>query len=75
MKLFTPKSHQLQSSAIEEIYYERRRRRLLVVFRSGTRYEYGLVEPRTYRELLRAPSAGRFFVQHIRNEYPYRKIS
>lgn len=75
MKLFTPRAHSLHSSAIEEISYERRRRRLLVTFRSGDRYEYGLVEPRIFRELLRAPSAGRFFVQRIRNEYPYRKLA
>lgn len=67
-------SHEIDSEAISSVSYDRGPRRLLVRFRSGTLYEYGLVEPRTFRDLLRADSAGRFFVRQIRNHYPYRKI-
>lgn len=67
-------SHELDSKAISEVSYDRGPRRLLVRFRSGTLYEYGLVEPRTFREMIRSDSAGRFFVHHVRNRYPYRKL-
>lgn len=75
MKIFTPHKREIDSSAIKEVSYERRRRRLVVRFRSGDLYEYGLVEPKTFRKFVHSGSAGRFFVHQIRNEYPFRKIS
>jgi len=70
----------LDSSAIEWVSYDRHRRSLIVGFRakrsgaSGGRYEYGSVEPHRFRDLLRAESAGRYFVAEIRNAYPTRRI-
>ncbi|MFI5529154.1 KTSC domain-containing protein [Kitasatospora sp. NPDC051853] len=44
-------------------------------FRSGSVYEYADVPEAEYRGLLAAPSLGRYFHAHIRDRYPYRRIS
>ncbi len=43
-------------------------------FRNGAVYQYFLVPRPVYRDLLRAPSKGRYFHQNIRGRYPYRRI-
>ena len=44
-------------------------------FRSGTIYRFGGVPLATYQEFLRAESKGVYFNRHIRNRFPYTKIS
>lgn len=65
---------QLDSSAISKVTYHRRLRELDVEFTSGVNYQYGCVEPQTYRELLDAPSAGKYFVAKVRNDHPVRRL-
>jgi hypothetical protein len=43
-------------------------------FRTGAVYQYFLVPPRIYRDLLGATSKGSYFNQNIRGKYPYRRV-
>jgi hypothetical protein len=65
----------LCSSAIRSASYDRNRRSLRVQFNRGATYEFGSVEPWRFRQLVSAPSAGRYFVSEIRNRYPYRQVA
>ena len=43
-------------------------------FRNGAVYQYFLVPPRVYRDLLEARSKGVYFNQNIRGRYPYQPV-
>ena len=47
---------------------------LYVSFHSGGTYRYAGVPESVYRELMAAPSHGRYFHQFIRNSFPYQKV-
>ncbi|HKI04251.1 MAG TPA: KTSC domain-containing protein [Thermoanaerobaculia bacterium] len=59
------------SSAISSVGYDERSSVLEVEFRSGAVYDYFKVPPKVYRQLLKAPSKGRFVSQRIRDRYPF----
>jgi len=65
---------QFNSQVISKAVYHRRMRELDLEFVSGAQYQYGCVEPRTYREFLKAPSTGRYFVANIRGHHPFRRL-
>jgi hypothetical protein len=48
---------------------------LEVEFAAGTIYQYYDVESKTYRDLMKAPSKGRFLDLHIRDEYPFSRVA
>ena len=60
------------SSAIRGVEYDAGVRELYITFTSGTTYTYWDVPPRVYRDLLAAPSKGRYFNEHIRDTYSRR---
>ena len=43
-------------------------------FRNGAVYQYLLVPPTVYRDLLEARSKGGYFNQSIRGRYPYQRV-
>jgi hypothetical protein len=43
-------------------------------FRNGAVYQYFLVPPRIYRDLLQADSKGGYFNQNIRGKYSYQRV-
>jgi hypothetical protein len=43
-------------------------------FRNGAIYQYFLVPPSVYRDLLEAHSKGGYFNQNIRGRYPYHLV-
>jgi len=47
---------------------------LCITFVSGMRYKYKNVPPEIYHMLKAAGSKGRYFNQHIRNKFKYKKI-
>jgi len=47
---------------------------LTVEFKSGSTYEYTGVSKETFQAFKEAPSAGRFFIANIKNQYPNTKI-
>lgn len=60
-----------RSSNIESFSFDPDTDTLTVVFRSGATYEYYNVEPSTYRDFQRAPSAGEFLNRRIKGRYGY----
>lgn len=59
----------LHSSVLTDADYHAEEAVLLLTFRSGKTYTYYGVPLRVYRELLLAPSAGKYFAAHIRGKY------
>lgn len=64
----------LESSAIRALEYDPGNRSLIVDFANGRRYQYGCIERHIYRTIIKAPSIGKFFNDHIRDRYPYRQL-
>jgi hypothetical protein len=64
----------LQSSNLRAAEHDAASGLLIVWFHSGSAYEYRKVPRRVFRELLDAPSAGRYFHAEIRFTYRYRRI-
>lgn len=64
----------LDSSTIAAAGYDRDTAVLEIEFTSGDVYEYFLVPNSIFEGLLRATSKGRFFGDHLRDRYRFRKI-
>ncbi len=64
----------VESQVIRAVRYDRDRRVLEVVFRNGRPYHYVNVPPAEYDNLLRSRSKGRYFLNNIRNAYPYWRL-
>lgn len=62
----------VQSSNLASVGYENRT--LYIAFHSGGLYSYVGVPESLYRELLSAPSKGKFFHAYIKGAYPYQRI-
>jgi len=60
------------SSAIDDVAYDAPARALTIRFHHGGLYTYLDVPPRVARDLLAAPSHGRYFHDHIRDRYAFR---
>jgi hypothetical protein len=60
----------VSSSTIASVGYDREEHLLEIEFRTGRVYRYRLVPDSVHRELLAAPSQGRFFNTRIRDRYP-----
>jgi hypothetical protein len=64
----------LISEALDEAVYEPRSETLFLRFSDGDWYAYLQVAPSLYADLLAAPSKGRFFQDHIRDRYAFRRL-
>jgi hypothetical protein len=64
---------QVESEVIDEVDYEAELSTLYVRFAHGGWYSYFAVPKRIYEDFLAADSHGRFFRDHIRDRFPYRK--
>lgn len=62
------------STEIEWIGYEHKSRMLQVEFIAGSIYQYDQVPEPVYLDFLAATSYGRFFEEHIKGRFSYRKI-
>lgn len=66
----------MPSTAISRIVYEAETRTLNVWFReSGELYRYYDVPPRVHDAFRKAGSKGRFFNSHIKERYPFQRMS
>ena len=63
----------VDSEAIREIDYDAPTATLFVRFADGDWYRYSDVGAETHQAFLAADSHGRFFHDHIRDRYKYRK--
>jgi hypothetical protein len=64
---------QIESEAIAEIVYDAATSRMFVRFTEGNWYTYFAVPVRVHDEFVAASSHGRFFHDHIRDRYPFRR--
>jgi hypothetical protein len=64
----------MPSSVIRYFTYDMEATTLCITFVSGMRYKYKNVPPEIYHMLKAAGSKGRYFNQHIRNKFKYKKI-
>ncbi len=63
------------SSSLRSVGYDEAARVLEVEFLSGGVYRYYGVPRETYQELLESPSKGRYFLEHIKDEYQYARAA
>lgn len=66
--------HTIRSSNLREVGFDAEANQLEIVFADGGRYRYSGVPEAVYQGLLRAPSAGRYFNQNIRDVYPNTRV-
>jgi hypothetical protein len=64
------KREPVASSALRAVGYQARRRLLELQFVDGAVYHYANVPARVFKELMAAPSKGKFFAEKIRDRYP-----
>jgi KTSC domain-containing protein len=64
---------QVESEAIDEISYEPARSTMFVRFAHGGWYSYFSVPKKIHDAFVAAPSHGRFFHDHIRDRYRFRR--
>ena len=65
----------IESSAVSSVGYDPRAKALDIEYAGGAVYRYAPVPDRVVRQLLRAPSKGRFVNARIRDAYPFRRIA
>lgn len=68
------KRQQVTSSMIRSVGYDEAQQTLEVEFNSGAVYQYHQVPKEVYREMLNAPSHGRYFLGTIKDAYPYTRV-
>ena len=64
----------LESKLLAAAAYEAPRRRLYLRFHNGDIYCYFTFPADQYQEFLGAESRGRYFLSHIRNQFPYERL-
>ena len=64
----------LESKLLAAAAYDGPRRRLYLRFHSGEVYCYFTFPADQYREFLDAGSQGKYFLNHIRNQFPYERL-
>jgi hypothetical protein len=64
----------LESKLLAAEAYEAPRRILYLRFHSGEVYRYFTFSAERYQEFLAAESQGKYFLGHIRNQFPYERL-
>ena len=64
----------LESKLLAAAAYIETRRLLYLRFHSGDVYRYFTFPAEQYQEFLDAESHGRYFLAHIRNQFPYERL-
>lgn len=65
----------VDSSTLSEVAYNEDSSTLSVRFKNGGEYEYSGVPASIYRDLLAAPSAGKYFDMHVKKAgYQFRNV-
>jgi hypothetical protein len=65
----------VRSSSIAAVGYDLRRQTLRIRFVGGDAYDYLHVAHEVFRQLLDAPSKGRFINYEVKPRFPYRRVS
>ena len=64
----------VQSSNLLKVRYDPAHKTLEITFHSGSTYAYYAVPEEIYRNLLTAPSKGKYHHKYIKTQYRYKKI-
>ena len=64
----------VQSSSLAAVGYDEQRQILEIEFHGGAVYGYRKVPPEVHAALLRAPSKGNYFSEHIRGKYSFERV-
>lgn len=64
----------VSSSNLASVGYDPQTNTLEILFHSGGLYQYFGVPPHVYQGLMSASSHGKYFHQHIKNIYRFRKL-
>lgn len=64
----------VNSSDLSEVGYDADNNLLIVEFKNGNVYQYGLVPQEVFDGLISAESVGKYFNQFIKGNYSYSKI-
>ena len=64
----------VDSRLLNWLEYNEVERRLRLGLRSEEVYDFLQVPPEVYQRLLATDSKGRYFNEHIRNRFPYRRL-
>ena len=64
----------LESKLLAAVAYLAPRRLLYLRFHSGDVYRYFTFPAEQYQQFLDAESQGRYFLAHIRNQFPYERL-
>lgn len=64
----------LESKLLAAAAYDGPRRRLYLRFHSGEVYRYFTFPTDQHQAFLAAESQGRYFLNHIRNQFPYERL-
>lgn len=65
----------IESKLLAAAAYSVPRRILCLRFQSGEIYRYFTFPAEQYQEFLDADSRGRYFLSHIRNRFPYQRLT
>ena len=65
----------VSSSNIRSVGYETTTQTLEIEFHGGRIYRYSGVAYEVYQSLMSAASIGSYFYAHIRDQYPYTRVS
>lgn len=63
------------SKLVEKVYYDPETSTLDAVFKTGKRYRYRGVKPKTFAEFVLAKSMGKYFNAKIRTKYQYQPVT
>ena len=65
----------VSSSNLSAVGYDSQNRQLFIRFHSGALYVYRNVPQSVYEGLMNASSLGQYHAAHIKNAYPYQRLS
>ena len=66
---------EIESAVIQELSYDEQSQSLVIQFVKGTKGRYLGVPRELVGKMLTAPSAGAFFVKHVRNAFEYEALA
>jgi hypothetical protein len=64
----------LESKMLAAVAYDAPRRRLYLRFHTGEVYRYFTFPAEQFQEFLDAESQGKYFLSHIRDQFPYERL-
>jgi len=68
------KRKRVKSTNIHSIGYDEKSQILEIEFLSGGVYEYSEIRKELHEDLMAAPSHGKYYNQHIKGEFPSKKL-